>query len=177
MSWGRWGRKKIVVTDTKSGEGDLEISRYVTGTSIQMAWWLPSPGMGRHLIFSYELLVSFNKCFTQMIHLNDNDTNLTHLLYLQHLTVAFNWSGWCSGCSLCLAQWVRVQFPLRAVCANGFPIHVRSRRFSPKSPVSSCLQLVRCIVCYVHVWTPLEINLTTLRVILGVCLNKVIIIR
>ena len=32
------------------------------------------------------------------------------------------------------------------------------------------------MVCYVDVWTPLEISLTTYTVILGVCLNKVIII-
>ena len=29
---------------------------------------------------------------------------------------------------------------------------------------------------FVDIWTPVEISLTTLRVILGVCLNKVIII-
>ena len=33
-----------------------------------------------------------------------------------------------------------VQFLQRAICAYGFPIHARSRRFSPVSPVSSCLQ-------------------------------------
>ena len=37
-------------------------------------------------------------------------------------------------------------------------------------------KLGRSIVCYVHVWIPLEISLATERAILVVCLNKVIII-
>ena len=37
-------------------------------------------------------------------------------------------------------QLFTVQFPLRAACANGIPIHDRSCGLSPGSPVSSCLQ-------------------------------------
>ena len=43
----------------------------------------------------------------------------------------------------------RVQFPLCAVCANGFSIHACSRRFSPGSPVSSSLLKNWNIVLYV----------------------------
>ena len=45
---------------------------------------------------------------------------------------------------------------------------------SPVKVIQNVIEnLVRCIVYYVDVWTPLEISLKTLRVILGVCLNKV----
>ena len=58
--------------------------------------------------------------------------------------------------------WSKLHLLNKAVCANGFPIHARCRRFSPGSLVSSCLQ--NCMfVCYVDVGTPLEISLKDLQ--------------
>ena len=78
---------------------------------------------------------------------------------------------------LALHQWVRGSIP--AVGCMWFPNPCSlSQVFSGLSGFLLPSKLVRCIVCYVDVCTPLEISLTTLRVILGVglCLNIVIII-
>ena len=55
-----------------------------------------------------------------------------------------------------------VQFSLRAVCADGLPIHARSRRFSPGSPVSSCFQILECCIVYVCIVICLNVELLAL---------------
>ena len=50
-----------------------------------------------------------------------------------------------------------------------------SQVFSEISAFLLPLNIGMLYCMFVDVWTPLEISLTTLRVILGVCLNKVII--
>ena len=80
-----------------------------------------------------------------------------------------------SGCSLCLAPMSAGSIPATScICmCKWFPNPCSlSQVFSRISGFLLPSKLVRCIVCYVDVWTPLAISLTTLRIILAVCLNK-----
>ena len=60
-----------------------------------------------------------------------------------------------------------------AVCANGFPIHARFRRFSPGSPVSP-FKYFNVVLYVMLMFGPFGNKSHDFKVILGACLNKVI---